>query len=132
MRSRVLGLALVLTLTACGGPRVVTVPVEAGSAHVAVGEILHIDLGPANESIGDGWFLVTAPDAAVLGDGEETFESECDQPGCGGRAGWSFPARGEGTTSVVFRYCYRSTSDDCQPEPDRGPAEPVSFTVTVG
>ena len=132
MRASILLLALALALGGCGGARVVTVPVDAGSAHVAEGEILRIEFGSTNPSIGDSWYLVTPPDATVLGEGEEFFESECDQPGCGGLAGWSFPARGEGTTSLVFRYCYRSGPDDCQPEPDRGPTEPVQFTVTVG
>ena len=132
MRASILLLALALALGGCGGARVVTVPVDAGSAHVAEGEILRIEFGSTNPSIGDAWYLVTPPDATVLGEGEEFFESECDQPGCGGLAGWSFPARGEGTTSLVFRYCYRSWPDDCKPEPDRGPTEPVQFTVTVG
>ena len=93
VRLRPLVLAGLFALTGCGGARVVAVPVEAGSAHVAVGEILRVELGPANPSIGDAWYLVGLPDATVLGDGEEFFDPECDEPGCGGRAGWTFPRR---------------------------------------
>jgi predicted secreted protein len=121
-----------LAAAACAGPRVVTVPVGAGSAHVEAGEVLQVDLGEVNPSIGDAWFLVHPPDAAVLGEGEESFESECDEPGCGGRATWTFTARSPGTTRLEFRYCYRSRPDDCQPQPDRGPSGIVALTVTVG
>jgi len=131
MRCRVVGLALLLSLTACGGPRTIVVPLDAGAAHLVVGELLHIDLGPANSSIGDAWYLVGPPDATVLGEGREALDV-CDEPGCGGRAGWTFPTHGEGTTWVVFQYCYRSGPQDCRAEPDRGPMDPVRFTVTVG
>ena len=137
LRSRVqsagrLAAAALLALAGCSGPNVVTVPIETGSAHVEEGEVLKVDLGVGNPSVGDQWFLVEPPDPAVLSDGERTFDPECDQPGCGGRTSWTFTARSKGSATVVFRYCYRSQPDNCQAEPHRGPSEPVEFTVTVG
>lgn len=123
---------LVLALAGCGGPTIVVVPVESGSAQLAQGEVLHVDLGEVNHSIGDQWYLLTPPDAAVLSEGEREYEADCDDPGCGGREGWVFTARGAGTTTLVFRYCYRSEPPSCEPQADRGPSDPVELTVTVG
>jgi hypothetical protein len=132
---RVLALALTLAvglaLGACTAPQVVEVPVAAGSARLGTGETLRVDLGATNASIGDSWHLIGPPDPAVLGPGEPHYETDCDEPGCGGRLSWTFPATAAGTTTVVFRYCYRSAPASCQPQPDRGPAEAVSLTVTV-
>jgi predicted secreted protein len=110
----------------------VTVAVDAGAAWVVPGQTLRVDLGEANPSIGDSWHLVSAPDPAVVADRGDDFASDCDQPGCGGRLVWTFVAAGPGSTTVVFRYCYRSQPDNCQAEPGRGPAAPVPLTITVG
>jgi predicted secreted protein len=133
LRSRLLVVVLGLVLVAggCTGPRVVEVPASAGSASLAVGETLRVDLGAVNQSIGDSWYLTGRPDPAVLVESGRDFDADCEEPGCGGRLTWSFNPTGPGTTVVVFQYCYRSGLDNCEPLPDRGPETPVSLTVTV-
>ena len=44
---------------------------------------------------------------------------------------WQFGAVAPGTTEVTFQYCYRSRPPTCEPMEGRGPAEPVTLTVTV-
>jgi predicted secreted protein len=123
--------ALVIASAACTGRRSVTVAVQAGSASLAVGETLRVEMGQVNAGIGDNWSLTGAPDPAVLTEQDRELDADCHQPGCGGRLTWIFAARGPGTTTVVFRYCYRSGPATCQPQPDRGPVDPISLTVTV-
>ena len=115
----------------CGKTGGTDVPVGAGSANIAKGDTLRVDLGKANPSIGDSWHLVTPPDPAVLSDQGDEFDADCDRPGCDGRIRWTFIATGPGTTSLVFRYCYRSDAAHCVAEASRGPDEPVTLTVTV-
>jgi hypothetical protein len=115
----------------CGGPSTVEVQVGDGSARVKRGDVLRVDLGEVNASIGDSWYLVEKPDPAILDEGERDYDTDCDEPGCGGRMAWLFTARGPGTTTLVFRYCYRSRPDNCEPQPDRGPDQPVNLAVTV-
>jgi predicted secreted protein len=133
--ARYLGLVgvalLVAPIAACTGPAVVDVPVDRGSARLAVGEVLRVDLGEVNESIGDSWYLVTPPDPAVLDDDGRDYDSECDMAGCGAHVTWDFVAAGPGSTALVFRYCYRSRPADCEAEPSRGPVEPVTLNVVV-
>jgi predicted secreted protein len=132
MRRRILLVGAVFVLLAgCGGPRTVDVDLTAGSVQIAAGETLRVDLGQVNASIGDSWYLVGTPDSAVLSEGEKDYDTDCDAPGCGGRLAWVFTARGPGETTLVFRYCYRSSLSDCQPEPGRGPQVPVQLAVTV-
>jgi predicted secreted protein len=122
---------LTLVVAGCGGPRVVGVDVSAGSASLAVGETLRINFGAVNPSIGDSWYLTGAPDPAVLTDSDWTMDSDCHQAGCGGQLSWTFRASGPGSTTVTFQYCYRSRPENCQPQPHRGPNDPVSLGVTV-
>jgi predicted secreted protein len=129
-RAVVLLVALVV-LAGCGGPDPVTVAVGTGSARVEVGAELRVQLGEVNASIGDSWHLLGAPDPAVLTDNGAVTELECEQPGCGGTMDWTFTATGPGVTALVFQYCYRSRPPQCEPQPGRGPAEPVTLTVTV-
>jgi predicted secreted protein len=133
-RRRILLVVTVFVLLAgCGGGRTVEVGVTAGSVQLAAGEVLRVDLGQVNPSIGDSWYLVGTPDAAVLTEGEEDYDSDCDKDavGCGGRLAWVFTAHGPGKTTLLFQYCYRSSLDDCQPETSRGPHEPVQLAVSV-
>ena len=132
MRHRwVAAVVLLAASTGCFSARTVTVRADAGSAHLAPGEALRVELGAVNSSIGDAWFLTTPPDGAVLRDRGRLYRGDCDAPGCGGKLTWEFTAAGKGTTTVVFRYCYRSTVDRCDTGPGRGPAAPVNLTVTV-
>jgi hypothetical protein len=123
-------LALVLVAAGCG-PSQVRVPVTAGSATLRTGEILRVDFGTVNPGIGDAWFIATKPDGAVLSESDQIFDSSCGQPGCDQHMAWTFTANGAGTTTVVFRYCYRSRLDQCDPGPGRGPKDPVPLAVTV-
>jgi len=134
-----LAASLLLMLAACGADETV-VPVdqdahvpgtESRAVTVSLGEKLVVDLGEQNSSIGDGWFLVTPPDPAVLTDGGSHSDPDCDQPGCGAAMTWHFGTAGAGTTELTLRYCYRSRPPGCEPMPGRGPAEPVTLTVTV-
>jgi len=124
--------AVVLLASGCGGGSEVEVGVGDGAATVTTGDTLRVDLGAANPSVGDSWHLIGPPDPAVLTDRGDDYTADCDMPGCGGSLAWRFAAAGKGQTTLVFRYCYRSGPDDCQPAPDRGPATPVALTVTVG
>jgi hypothetical protein len=135
--------AFVLVATGCGGPGVrssgptstasghsVDVRVSDGSARLVVGELLRVDMGRVNTSIGDSWSLVTRPDPAVLTQKEQQYDPvTCT--GCDQGLKWTFSAVGAGTTTIVFQYCYRSSPPRCQPEPSRGPQDPVSLNVTV-
>jgi predicted secreted protein len=117
---------LVLLLAGCGGVEGgadggVTVPVTGGSASVPAGETLRVELGNADPVAGDSWHLVVPPDAAVLIDTGQVPDA----------AEWRFTAAAPGTTALVFRYCHRSEPPACQPMPERGPADPVTLTVTV-
>jgi hypothetical protein len=123
---------LALLAVGCGGPRVVDVTVSAGSARLAAGEVLRVDFGAMNESVGDSWYIVGAPDPAVLAEKERDYDLDCDNPGCGGHLWWTFTATGVGSTTVVFRYCYRSRpGDDCAPAPGGQSNQPVTLSVTV-
>jgi hypothetical protein len=130
MSGRWLAGLLVGTLAGCGGPATVTVQAAAGSAGVAKGDVLVVDLGKENPSIGDSWYLQTPPDAAVLTD-NGGVSAGCNLPGCDRTLTWKFTAVGKGSTAIVFRYCYRSRLDNCDPGPGRGPKEPVRLSVTV-
>lgn len=120
-------------LAGCSGPATVTAPVDSGQVELARGEVLRVELGSYNASIGDSWHLVTAPDPAVLGDAGRDVHDDCpaEAVGCGGTLTWDFTTTGVGSTTIVFRYCYRSRLPLCDPGPGRGPAEPVSLEVTV-
>jgi hypothetical protein len=113
----------------------VLVDYRAGTARARVGQLLVVSFGTVNSSIGDSWYLVTKPDPAVLTERGPRYESTCaaNQVGCDSSLRWEFAAAAAGTTSMVFRYCYRSQPANCQPAPtgNRGPAEPVKLDVTV-
>jgi len=127
-----LAAVLLVVLAGCGNGTV-EVRAGSGSAQLARGQVLRVDLGAVNPSIGDAWYLTEAPDPAVLADKGRDFTSDCaaGQAGCGGHLAWEFTARGKGTTTVAFRYCYRSGPQNCDPGPGRGPADPVRVAVTV-
>jgi hypothetical protein len=135
--------AFVMVASGCGGPRVtssgptstadshsVDVKVSDASARLVVGELLRVDMGRVNTSIGDSWSLITRPDPAVLIEKEQQYDPvTCT--GCDQGLKWTFAAVGAGTTRIVFRYCYRSSPPSCEPGPGRGPQDPVSLSLTV-
>jgi predicted secreted protein len=136
MRLRLLPAVAILVLlagglTGCSATR--RVGVETGDVTVQKGETLAVELGGVNASIGDSWYLVSSGDRAVLGEPERKYDSDCpkDAAGCGGTLSYEFKAVGVGQTELVFRYCYRSGLDKCDPGPGRGPATPRTIRVTV-
>lgn len=142
----VLAVAAVLAVAGCsdsesGGLEeqpVVSVSYDAGAVSVPTGEMLRVEFGWINPSIGDSWYLVGEADASVLAEiGSDTYE----HPDCGdGMAGcdqglnWEFKAVAPGETTVSFQYCYRSSPENCVGD-DRGddtaPPPPVHLTVEV-
>lgn len=130
MRLLIPVLALALLLAGCSGPDS-TVPLDAETASVSVGETLRIDFGKVNPSVGDSWYLVEEPDAAVLTEiGRETRDDpDCDGDGCGNELAWDFEAVGPGETALVFQYCFRTGLDECLADPER--EDQVELTVTV-
>jgi predicted secreted protein len=132
MRIAALVIALALAVTGCSGADL-TVSHTSGSATVAVGETLRVDFGEVNPSVGDNWFLVGEPDAAVLTEtGSETDDTDCDGTGCPVELTWDFAAVGQGETTLVFQYCFRTGPDDCVGDSSDGPAPaPVELTVAV-
>jgi predicted secreted protein len=125
--------ALAVLVPGCNGGSTKTVGYQKGSASVLVNDVLRVDLGDYNSSIGDSWYLVKSADSKVLKDEGQKLDSDCkaNQSGCGGRLYWEFLAYGKGSTSVRFQYCYRSTRANCANGPERGPKDPVNFTVSV-
>jgi Chagasin family peptidase inhibitor I42 len=130
---RLVTVLLVLAVTACGSDPVVTVGYDKGSVSVPVGGRIRVDLGTVSESIGDGWFLIGAPDAKLLKDDGAQYGPGCGagMAGCSHSMYWQFTALAKGSTTVRFRYCYRSRPERCDTGPGRGPAQPVLILVTV-
>jgi hypothetical protein len=130
-----------IAATACGGsqipsgsttstPAVDVVDVRAsdGTVRLAAGQQLRVDMGRVNESVGDAWYLTTRPDPTVLIEKEHQLDPvSCT--GCTQSLKWSFTAVAAGSTTLGFRYCYRSRPESCQA--DNGPKDPVSLSVTV-
>jgi predicted secreted protein len=125
--------ALLVAVPACGGGKTQTVGYAKGGATIRVNDVLRVDLGDYNASIGDSWYEVKRPDSKVLKDYGDKLDSNCkpNEGGCGGRLYWEFLGFAKGTTSVRFQYCYRSTRANCQPGPGRGPKDSVLFNITV-
>jgi hypothetical protein len=123
----------------CSGPVVRTVAVTDKTASLHVGEVLRVDIGEVNPSVGDSWFVVSGADGAdgadgaVLGEGERVYVSDCaaGEAGCGGHLALKFPAAHAGETDLVLRYCFRTKLSDCKGRPGDDPSQPVTIHVTV-
>jgi hypothetical protein len=117
----------------CSGPTVRTVGLTDKAVSLHVGEVLRVEFGKVNPSVGDAWFIVSGADGTVLGGGERDYTSDCDagQAGCGGELAYEFPAKYAGQIDLVVRYCYRTELAVCQPRPGDAPSEPVTIRVTV-
>jgi predicted secreted protein len=79
------------------------------AATLAPGEVLVIDFGEVNASVGSEWVMVEEPDAAVLGEGEEhsDYLGESGETGAASDLSYRFAAVGEGTTTIEFEYRFR-------------------------
>jgi predicted secreted protein len=126
-------LPLLFAVPACSGGTTQVVGYAKGGATIRVNDVLRVDLGDYNASIGDAWYEVKRPDGKVLKDYGDKLVSDCKagEAGCGGHLYWELGGYKKGTTSVRFQYCYRSTRTNCQPGPGRGPKDSVLFNVTV-
>ena len=97
---------------------------------VTVGDILAVDLDRSTRSVGDAWFLVTAPDPAVLVDRGDDVESDCDSRAAASSSGGR-SAVAAGTATVTFRYCYRTPLARCGPRPGEPGTLPIPLEITV-
>lgn len=115
-------------LTACTGPAEKTVDYTASAVTVSAGEILVVDFGEVNPSVGDDWVIITEPDPAVLGEGDSEFTTDAPDgmTGAPGELVYRFPTTGAGTTVIAFEYRFRGeVPEDIE---DQKTAE---ITVTV-
>jgi len=126
----VVGVLACLSLVAGCVNRTVTVPLSAGSVRVPEGDILEVEMGEVNPSIGDAWFLVDPPESGVLIAIGRDIESD-DVPGSGGPMTWSFAAHRAGTATLTFQYCYQTTLQDCRAKNEEPAPDPVRLRVTV-
>lgn len=129
LRPLVLVAVLLPALAACTAPEPVTVPYTAGEVTLEVGQVLVVDFGEVNPSIGDGWAVTTPPDDAVLGEGDATYPDDGQSaPGSGATLHYEFEAVGAGTTTIGFTYSYRGEEGD----PEGRTEDPTpELTVTV-
>lgn len=120
-RRRALALIVSLVVLAGGAgyalrPRRPAVVVEpsADSVTLEVGEVLVIDLGTINSSIGDGWEVAVEPDPTVLTPGESDTEYLADDDEDGGYSTmtYSFEAIAEGETTLELQYSFRGSTAD--------------------
>lgn len=95
---------------------------------LAEGDVLEVDFGTINQSIGDEWSVTQQPDASVLvttirpGDPNATPVA----PGSDTQFSLFYEAVGTGETSITFQYTYRGT----ETTPADGPGT-TTLTVTV-
>ncbi|WP_258726265.1 protease inhibitor I42 family protein [Cellulomonas sp. NS3] len=114
---RVLGcaavVALAVALTACSPPST-SVSATVDEVMVPAGQTIVIDLGEITTSVGDDWRLTTAPDPAVLAEGEVRAETVGDDGATGTptRLSYAFDAVAPGTTTIGFTYSYRGEDGD--------------------
>lgn len=115
-------------LTACSGPGEVTVDYTQDAVTVTSGQILVVDFGEINPSVGDDWVITSEPDSAVLGHGGADFTSDAPEgmTGAPGELVYRFTAVAPGTTVIAFEYRFRG--DLPEYVDDRKTAE---ITVTV-
>lgn len=104
----------------------VTVDYTDGEVTLAEGDVLEVNFGTINTSIGDEWGITAQPDSDIVvntvrpGDPNATVVA----PGSDTEFSLYFEAVGTGETSVTFQYSYRGT--------ETTPAEgPGSTTLTI-
>lgn len=115
-------------LGGCGAAVEKRVEYMSSSVSLGLGEVLIVEFGEVNTSVGDAWVLTRAPDPAVLGEGDERtrYLGDEGETGAPSELTYRFRAVGGGTTVIRFDYQFRgSVPEDPQ---DRRSAE---ITVTV-
>lgn len=121
--------ALLASLAACGRPST-SISVDVDEVMVPAGQTIVIDLGEITTSVGDDWRITTAPDPAVLTEGERRAESVGDdEPGSPSLLSYAFEAVAPGTTTIGFTYSYRGEDGDPQGRVE-DPAPTIVVTVT--
>jgi hypothetical protein len=78
---------------------------------VSPGEVLIVDFGEVNATVGNAWVIVEEPDATILGEGEERSDylGESGETGAASDLSYRFAAVGEGTTTIEFEYRFRGS-----------------------
>lgn len=119
---------LVAGLGGCGATVEKHVDHTASSVSLGLGEVLIVDFGEVNTTVGDSWVLTREPDPTVLGEGDERnrYLGDDGETGAPSDVSYRFAAIGGGTTVVRFDFHFRgSVPEDPQ---DRRSAE-IAVTV---
>ncbi|UYO98384.1 protease inhibitor I42 family protein [Microbacterium sp. M28] len=124
----VVAMTAAVALSGCAASDEVVVEYSEDVATLSIGDILVVDFGEINSSVGDGWVIVSPPDPAVLGEGVEASEylGEEGSTGAANRFAYRFEAVGEGRTTVEFEYRFRGEVPE-----DPGEQETAMIEVTV-
>lgn len=131
-----LGVVLAVLASACSdgsGGTDQTVSMRSQTVHLAAGHGVRVEVGDVNPSVGDEWTVTRKPDPGVASVAED-YHSSCrsGETGCGGSLAYIVRAKGNGTTTVEFQYCFRSSpGPDCQAKPSQSSNAPVRLVVDV-
>lgn len=106
----------------------VSVPHTDTEVTLSQGDILEVDFGTINTSIGDEWTVTAQPDPNILVNSVRPAAPDATPapPGSDTEYAMYFEAVGAGETSVTFQYTYRGT----ETTPADGPGT-TTLTVTV-
>ncbi|PII81433.1 hypothetical protein BMH32_12790 [Leucobacter sp. OLJS4] len=108
--------------------REVIIGYHTHSVTVPVGEILVVEFGTINSSVGDQWEITEGPDPKVLAlDERKTTRSDPKEPiGAPHEFAYRFVARAKGTTTVGFEYRFRGEIPE---DPARRDSSRITITV---
>lgn len=118
-----------MCLVSCGAPsEKVTISRTDPRVTLNVGDVLEVDFGEVNSSVGDAWIIVTPPDSSVLSVGEshEKYLGKGGMVGAPSELSYTFKATGQGATTIEFEYRFRGAVPD-----DVDVQESASIEITV-
>lgn len=104
-------------------------PVHATDVEVMVGQSETVTLGPGNDSIGHGYYIVDGEDNpyATLEMGGTDVDPLCEPGGCNYTHYVEVTGIAPGSFEFTVQYCFRSDPTNC----DTDGEAPVTYTVTV-